>query len=114
MDKEVPYITPADEDKYYEFLIMQENNYGNSTSVLLSLGSLPESKSSPLFELKNIYMIAAIAAGVLFVICVCSCCCCSDLMSTKPDGLCAKCCAAPGIYIYSLKECAIVGLMFFN
>lgn len=95
MDKEVPYITPADEDKYYEFLIMQENNYGNSTSVLLTLGTLPESKPSPLFELRNVYWIAGGAAALLLVICVCSCCCCSDsFTSSKNDSACARCCSS--------------------
>jgi hypothetical protein len=94
-DKEVPYITPADEDKYYEFLIMQENNFGNSSSVLLTLGQVPVARSSSLFDLKNIYMIAGVAGGILLLICVCSCCCCNDIFSTssKSDAsFCTRCC----------------------
>lgn len=93
VDKEVPYITPADEDKYYEFLIMQENNYGNSTSIVLTLGTLPEAKPNALFELRNVYWIAGGGAALLLIICVCSCCCCSDSFTTsKHDGVCGRCC----------------------
>ena len=104
MDKEVPYITPADEDKYYEFLIVQENNYGNSSSVLLTLGSLPQAKSSPLFELRNVYYIAGAGAALLLLICVCSCCCCSDSFSSsssknESSGFCGRCCGSSGTYI---------------
>jgi hypothetical protein len=94
VDKDVPYITPADEDKYYEFLIMQENNYGNSTSVLLTLGNPQETKVASVFESKKVYMIGGIVAAVVFVVCLCGCCCCSDLLSgTKSDNACCKCCS---------------------
>lgn len=100
LDKEVPYITPADEDKYYEFLIMQENNFGNSTSVLLTLGTLPINKSSPLFDFKNSYPYIAAGAGFILLVCICSCCCCSDVCSSKSEGFCKCCSAGKRIFIF--------------
>lgn len=95
MDKEVPYITPADEDKYYEFLIMQENNFGNSTSILLTLGTQKDSKSMSSIDLKNFYIIAGGIIGVFLIFCLCGCCCCSDLCSsTKNDNAFCKCCSS--------------------
>ncbi|CAF0842396.1 unnamed protein product [Brachionus calyciflorus] len=95
MDKEVPYISPADEDKYYEFLIMQENNYGNSTSILLTLGTLKDSKAMHSINFKNFYIIAGGIAGVFFIFCLCGCCCCSDIFggSSKNDNSFCKCCS---------------------
>lgn len=93
LDKEVPYITPADEDKYYEFLIMQENNFGNSSSIILTLGTPRDPKQMVTFDFKNIYMIAGIVAGILFLFCLCACCCCNDICSSsKSDNAFCKCC----------------------
>ena len=97
VDKEVPYITPADEDKYYEFLIMQENNYGNSTPVELTLGIPDEDKSMASWDSKNIMMVGFGGMILFFFLCVCSCCCCTDLFSTaKSDNPCCKCCLGSG------------------
>lgn len=94
LDKEVPYITPADEDKYYEFLIMQENNYGNSSSVILTLGNQQDMKQSVTFNIKNFYMIGAVIAGIFLLFCLCGCCCCSDLCTSgKSDNPFCKCCS---------------------
>lgn len=90
-DKDVPYITPADEDKYYEFVIMQENNYGNSTSVLLTLGTPEEMKVANFWDSKSTFIIAGAVALVIFVICACTCCCCSDLLN-KPSSCCPSKC----------------------
>ena len=101
MYKEVPYITPADPDKYYEFVLYQENNYGNSTPVFLSLGEPKNEKAGFHLPAKTIYIIGAVAAVVIFVLFVCGCCCCSDLCgsssSSKSDGGCCKfCCSNSG------------------
>jgi hypothetical protein len=93
IDKEVPYITPADEDKYYEFLIMQENNHGNSTPILLTLGQSMEIRQSKPMDTKTVYTIAGIAGGIFLFVCVCACCCCNEFCSTtKSDNPCLKCC----------------------
>lgn len=93
-DKEVPYITPADQDKYYEFLIMQENNYGNSTSIVLTLGVSEETKEVEFWSSKNMLMIGTGSAILIFIFLVCACCCFSDsFSSTKSDNPCCKCCS---------------------
>jgi hypothetical protein len=94
IDKEIPYITPADRDKYYEFVIMQENNYGNSSSVLLTLGTSPEMSAKSFWESsRTLWTILGIAGCLILFICVCSCCCCTELFSSsKSDSACAKCC----------------------
>ena len=101
-DAEVPYITSAEEDKYYEFLIFQENNYGNSTPILLTLGVSQKVKSSFHLDTRTIYMIAAISAVVIFVMFVCACCCCSEVVSSsKSDSVCCKCCGSgPGTLFF--------------
>jgi hypothetical protein len=83
MNKEVPYITPAEKDSYYEFLIFQENNFGNSTAILLTLGESQKEASGWRVPPRTMYMIAIVAACVIFVVFVCSCCCCSDVCSSS-------------------------------
>jgi hypothetical protein len=40
---EFGYLTKEiDEHKYYEFVVMQKNNYGNSTEVVVSIGEKPQ------------------------------------------------------------------------
>ena len=112
-DKEVPYITPADADKYYEFLVMQENNYGNSTSVLLTLGTSQETKSAVnAFEFRTIYTIVGVGGGFLLFVVMCACCCGHDVFmaangtgephahakggsSSGGGGGCCSCCCGP-------------------
>lgn len=92
-DKEVPYITPVDPSSYYEYVIMQENNYGNSTSILLTLGEPSDLKAHPMMETKNVYVVGGSIVGILFFLFVCGSCCCSDLcVSVKSDNFCCKCC----------------------
>jgi len=109
IDQEVPYITPADQDKYYEFLIMQENNYGNSTSIMLTLGQSEEAKEVEFWSTKNIFIIAVGSGMVLFILFVCVCCCLADLMSnSKSDSACCRCFSASGKYfITTYSICAL-------
>lgn len=94
MDKEVPYISPADEDKYYEFLIMQENNYGNSTSILLTLGTPKDAKKMTTLNFNNFYLIGGAIVSSLLIFCICGCCCCSDVCgSSRTDNIFCKCCS---------------------
>lgn len=93
-DKEVPYITPADEDKYYEFLIMQENNYGNSTAITLTLGTSAEAKEIQFWSSNNLLLVGCGTGVLLFVFFVCICCCITDgFSSSKSDNPCCRCCA---------------------
>jgi hypothetical protein len=94
-DKEVPYITPADEDKYYEFLIMQENNYGNSTSIMLTLGVSEETKEVEFWHSKNVFMIGIGAGILIFILFLCLCCCFADSLTCfkTSDNACLKCLA---------------------
>ena len=97
MSSDVSFITPADQEKYYEFLLYQENNYGNSTPVFLTLGVSQKAKASfTLLPARTIYMIAAGAAVAIFVLFVCACCCCSDLFggSSKSESVCCKWCGS--------------------
>ena len=106
-------ITPADADKYYEFLVMQENNYGNSTSVLLTLGTSQETKSAVnAFEFRTIYTIVGVGGGFLLFVVMCACCCGHDVFmaangtgephahakggsSSGGGGGCCSCCCGP-------------------
>jgi hypothetical protein len=93
VDQEVPYITPADKNNYYEFIIMQENNYGNSTSVLLTLGS-PANKQGmgSLASNRTIFTVVGVIGAFLLLLFLCACCCCSSGLSNKSDCLLCKCC----------------------
>jgi hypothetical protein len=97
LDKEVPYITPVEEDSFYEYVLMQENNYGNSSSIFLSLGESNDYKLNSTTETKNIFMIIGMSIGGLFLIILCGSCCCSDiLLSFKNDNLCCNSCYSSG------------------
>ncbi len=94
-NQEVPFITPTDASEYYEFLIMQENNYGNSTAVKLSLGVSNTAKKTHWMEDKKMVMIGGAAGLVVFLFFVCCCCCLTDMFSVgKADNACCKCCLA--------------------
>ena len=94
LNQEVPFITPADEEKYYEFLIMQENNYGNSTSILLNLGTNKDPKTVKFWENKSTIMIGSSVTFIAFILLICCCCCLSDLFSSKSDNPFCKCCSS--------------------
>jgi hypothetical protein len=97
IDKEVPYITPVDENGFYEYVLIQENNYGNSTSIYLSLGESSDKKSNSKGDAKHKYLIAVLIVAVLLFIFLCSSCCCSDLIiSLRNDNICCKCCTNTG------------------
>jgi hypothetical protein len=96
-DKEVPYITPVEENGYYEYVLMQENNYGNSTSIFLSLGQSNEYNLNSSNDNKNILMMIGMSFGALIIIILCGSCCCSDIfLSFKNDNLCCKSCYYSG------------------
>jgi hypothetical protein len=104
MSREVSFITPADQEKYYEFLLYQENNYGNSTPVFLTLGVSQKAKASfSLLPTRTIYAIAAGAAIFIFVVFICACCCCSDLFGSSSkgeSGCCKWCCgSSSGLFL---------------
>lgn len=94
MNQEIPFITPTNRDEYYEFLIMQENNYGNSTAVKLSLGVNNKVKTAHWMERKKTVFIGAGAGLLAFVLFICCCCCLTDMFSQhKSDSACCRCCS---------------------
>ena len=93
INQEVPFITPAKKDHYYEFLIMQENNYGNSTSIVLTLGVNNKAEAVTFWNDKKTVYLGAIAGLIAFIVLLCCCCCLTDICSsTKNDNPCCKCC----------------------
>lgn len=93
-NQEVPFITPTNEHQYYEFLIMQENNYGNSTAIKLTLGVSNTAKKTSWVENKKMVLVGAGASVLAFLLFICCCCCLTDMFqSTKSDNPCCKCCA---------------------
>jgi hypothetical protein len=93
LEKEVPFITPADENKFYEFIVLQENNYGNSTPIMLTLGNLTSNRISlsGQIDTQTLLKLSGIVLGVFFFFCLCSCCCCDDLIRS-PDNPFRKWC----------------------
>ena len=93
-DKEVPYITPAEPDSYYEYVVMQENNFGNSTSVLLTLGEpadrRPGVSGYAEAAARKLFTIGAGVVAAVIALAICATCCCSDLI--RNDSSCCKCC----------------------
>ena len=95
LDQEVLFITSADEDKYYEFLIMQENNYGNSTSIRLHLGASKDIVLVKFWKTKSAIMIATgVSLMTVSLLIYCCCCCLNDLFSSnRSENPCCQCCA---------------------
>lgn len=94
LNQEIPFITPTNEFEYYEFLVMQENNYGNSTSVKLTLGVNNQAKASHWMEDKKMVIVGAGAGLLVFVVFICCCCCLTDMFTqSKSDNPCCKCCS---------------------
>lgn len=92
-NQEVPFITPANKGHYYEFLIMQENNYGNSTSIVLTLGVNNKAEAVTFWSNKKTVYLGAAAGFFAFIVLICCFCCLTDVCSsTKNDNPCCKCC----------------------
>lgn len=92
--KEVGYLTKElDENKYYEFAVMQTNNYGNSSLIILSIGQKEIVKAGLTDkQLKFMSIVAAVTVGCL-LICVCFCCCCCSNGNTSDSCLMCSCCS---------------------
>ena len=72
---------------------MQENNYGNSTSIMLTLGVSEETKEVEFWHSKNVFMIGIGAGILIFILFLCLCCCFADSLTCfkTSDNACLKC-----------------------
>jgi hypothetical protein len=93
--KEVGYLTKElDENKYYEFAVMQTNNYGNSSLVILTIGKKEIEKSGITQEQLKLILIIGSSLAVCLFLCLCCCCCCSNCYSNGSNDACKlfSCC----------------------